>query len=44
MENSILDLADLADLLGRSPETIKKTSAATVWPFLLACISQERGS
>ena len=24
MENSILDLADLADLLGRSPETIKK--------------------
>ncbi|WP_354670175.1 helix-turn-helix domain-containing protein [Janthinobacterium sp. SUN120] len=24
MENSIWDLADLADLLGRSPETIKK--------------------
>ncbi len=24
MENSILDLADLAALLGRSPETIKK--------------------
>ncbi|MCC7682768.1 helix-turn-helix domain-containing protein [Janthinobacterium sp. FW305-128] len=24
MRNSILDLADLADLLGRSPETIKK--------------------
>ena len=24
MENPILDLADLADLLGRSPETIKK--------------------
>ncbi len=24
MENSILDLTDLASLLGRSPETIKK--------------------
>lgn len=24
MENAILDLTDLADLLGRSPETIKK--------------------
>lgn len=24
MENSILDLTDLANLLGRSPETIKK--------------------
>ena len=24
MGNSLLDLADLADLLGRSPETIKK--------------------
>lgn len=24
MENSILNLTDLADLLGRSPETIKK--------------------
>lgn len=24
MENSLLDLADLANLLGRSPETIKK--------------------
>ncbi|QYG08709.1 AlpA family transcriptional regulator [Janthinobacterium sp. PAMC25594] len=24
MENSILDLAELANLLGRSPETIKK--------------------
>ena len=24
MENTILDLTDLADLLGRSPETIKK--------------------
>lgn len=42
MEKPVLNLANLAVLLGRSPQTIKMTFTATAWQYLRTCISETR--